>query len=88
MLQLWEYVSDSKEYFYCNCHKLFCSNECGVMKYKDMEKTIKGKTCIKTIETCKYCRLESATNNDLFDALLKHYRISREDAFDIWKKQQ
>ena len=37
--------------------------------------------------TCVICRKEEANDNILLHALLKHFKLTREQALEIWQKE-
>lgn len=84
------YRDDSEYVRHCDCGSGFCSFECGEltncgewnddnMSYHiDPEKDM----------TCKICRKEAENDYVLLQALLKHFNITREEAFEIYKNQK
>lgn len=82
---------DSEYYRTCDCGYCFCSAECG--KLQNIQEEYNEKTNTYALDentpiTCVFCRKEDSTTYDLFNALLKHYNISLDDAVKIWKDQK
>lgn len=90
---------DDDEYCaWCECGNKFCSIKCGKVEnyleeYQEHETDenldrYRGDRIDndKPI-TCKVCRKENHTDYVLYQALLKHYNLTEEDAIKIWKEQ-
>ncbi len=78
---------DCGEFVSCDCGEHFCSWDCGRTDYtiyneKGEPTEEDGDKC-----TCVICRKEDANNDILFEALLKHFNLTREQALEIWEKQ-
>lgn len=97
------YRDDSEYACYCDCGCNFCNLKCGKLdnyldpatkdepekndpRYQDY---LNGECHIDKSKpiTCVICRKESYTETALLEALLEHYRITRSQAMEIWKKQ-
>jgi hypothetical protein len=81
---------DSDDYRHCKCGYCFCSAECG--KLENIQEKYDEKTDSYAVDknipiTCIFCRKESYTTSDLFNALVAHYNLSPEDVVKIWKEQ-
>jgi hypothetical protein len=94
---------DSDYCAYCECGNHFCSKECGKLtNYSVMEEPdeaegeekyqlyLDGNTRIDLEQpiTCVICRNESYTEYTLLEAVLKHFRITREQAINIWRSSK
>ncbi len=83
---------DSDYCVWCDCGAKFCHADCGVLtnfhyEYDEGDPE-RGNAIIKGVPiTCVLCRLEGANERGLLEALLKHLSITREQAFEIYKKQ-
>ncbi len=68
--------SGSRQLEVCeHCNSYFCDMECA--DFDDFDKG--GKCCI--------CRKEVATPYILLHALLRHFKLTEEQAFEIWKNE-
>lgn len=86
------YRDDSEYCCYCDCGSNFCDDDCGKLKnftYEyDEDDPEKGHAIVKGIPiTCVICRKESANDYVLLEALLKHFKLTRKQAFKIYKNQ-
>lgn len=81
---------DDERVSYCECGNHFCNSECGKLQnYGDWNEETESHRVYDDLDiTCKICRKETANDYVLFEALLAHYSITREDAFEIYKKQK
>jgi hypothetical protein len=81
---------DSDYCIYCECGAKFCSEECSKIEnygeWNEDEETFR--IDINKDITCICCRKQHATDEMLFQALLKHFKITRNQAFKIWEKQK
>lgn len=68
---------DCGYYFSCDCGEHYCSDECGE---KDCEES-EDEGNDQEVVTCKYCRNEAVTTDDILQFLLKKYNISFAEAF-------
>jgi hypothetical protein len=86
------YRDDSEYAASCDCGGMFCSDTCGELEnftYEYDEEDGKGHAVDASRPiTCVLCRLQKATDFGLLAALLKHYGLTRDEAFEIYKKQQ
>lgn len=84
------YADIDERIAYCECGSTFCSIECGKLfnhgEYDEVTKNYRIDDNLGI--TCKICRKEAVNDYVLFCALLKHFSLSREDAFEIYKKQK
>lgn len=90
------YRDDDESGCFCDCGGSFCSAQCGKLENftydydegEDDSSQGNGYALIKGVPiTCVLCRLVKATDFGLLNALLKHYGITRERAFEIYKKE-
>lgn len=85
------YRDDSEYACCCDCGGIFCSDICGKLTnftYEYDENGADGNAIDAAVPiTCVLCRFQKATDFGLLEALLKHYNITRADAFEIYKKQ-
>jgi len=90
------YRDDSEYACGCDCGGMFCSDICGKLTnftydFEDEDEDGdpgKGNAIDASAPiTCVLCRAERATDFGLLSALLKHYKLTREEAFEIYKKQ-
>lgn len=85
------YRDDSDYCAWCDCGAKFCHMDCGKLvnfHYEYNEDDGQGYAIVKDVPiTCVLCRLEAANDHGLLKALLKHYGINKEQAFEIYKKQ-
>ena len=74
----------------CDCDYKFCDAECGVLhNYGEWNNDTESHRIDDDEDiSCKICRMEYASNNTLFETLLKHFNITRKQAFDIYKDQK
>jgi len=73
---------DCGPYFGCTtCYSHFCDDECGDKKVID--KSLKAWEDGNS--TCNLCRGESVLDKDLLSFLLKKYKITREQAVEMYK---
>jgi len=84
------YADIDERIAYCECGSTFCNLECGnLSNYGEYNEITKNHRIDDNLEiTCKICRKETANDHVLFYALLKHFSLSWEDAFEIYKKQK
>lgn len=85
---------DCGEYYTCtHCEHMFCSKECAKLKhtyegeegYDEREANNYGSD---SCTTCVLCRKETATDHQLLHALLEHFKISYDQAMEIYRKQE
>jgi len=81
---------DCSYYFVCaTCEHSFCSDKCGDKILIEEEYfNEKEDRYIEEENSCKLCRKEEATDNQLLNCLLEHYGISYDDAMKIYKGQK
>lgn len=78
---------DCGDYFRCySCNSKFCSDECGGREVEDEEQE-ETEDDWEEITTCIFCRMESATDTDLLNFLLKTYNLTRNQVFELYKKE-
>lgn len=65
----WDGFPDCNDHYSCDCERSFCSESCADAGQKDDE---------DRTNTCKYCRLEVAENDELLKYLLESFGITRE----------
>lgn len=77
-----EIFADCGEYYWCEgCSNNFCSSDCAAPKpIEDSDD--------EDLRNCCICRKEEANNYILLHALLRHYKITREDAMKIWQEEK
>lgn len=75
---------DCGDFFSCStCESTFCSEECGGRQViKAGEKRWQDET------TCVLCRRDRATDGDLLYFLLRKYNLTREEVFELYKKEE
>ena len=82
---------DCGYYFTCSkCEHLFCSDKCGakhLIEEGEPGYSEKDINWYGHCTTCVLCRKESATDNQLLHALLEHFKITYEQAMEIYRKQ-
>ncbi len=64
----------------CECGAHFCSKGCAIF-FEDFGEDEDNSTCV-------ICRKEKATDKILLNALLKHYKITQNQAFEIYRDQE
>lgn len=81
---------DSEYVCYCDCGSTFHSLECGKLQnYCDWNEEFESHRINNDRDiTCVICRKEVANEHVLLHALLKHYNITGEQAFQIYKNQK
>lgn len=86
----WGYRDDSEYVCTCDCGSSFHSRDCGKLQnYCDWnEETESHRIDDYKDITCKICRKETENDYVLLRALLKHYNLTREQAFQIYKNQK
>lgn len=78
---------DCSYYFSCYiCYHHFCSNECGDRKVEENPRDPDGSLGYEEITTCKLCRKEDATDHQLLNFLLGHFKLTREQAMELYRK--
>jgi hypothetical protein len=70
---------DCGDFFGCECGEHFCDSKCGDRKVDEEN---------EDISTCRLCRKDSATDNNLLHALLAHFNITYDQAMEIYRKQE
>lgn len=84
------YRDDGEHVCYCDCGSGFHSRECGKLQnYGDWnDETESSRIDNDRNISCKICRKETENDYVLLRALLKHYNITRDQAFQIYKSQK
>lgn len=98
------YRDDSDYACYCDCGNSFCHKDCGKLNNyldwatreepeeddPDYQDYLDGVCRIVKSQpvTCVICRYEQYTDYILFESLLKHFKITRDQAIDIWKAEK
>ena len=89
---------DSDYCIWCECGCGFCSIQCGRVQ-NCLENYIEGeddesqdryrgdRIDLDKPVTCIICRAEKYTTYTLFQALLDHFNLTKEQAIDIWRAQ-
>lgn len=73
-----ETFADCGEYYDCEeCGNVFCSIDCAKPESLDADRM-----------DCCICRKEEANDYILLHVLLRHYKITREDAMKIWQEEK
>lgn len=72
---------DCGPYFNCFCGEHFCTPACGGRQYIDPEAGVEEYT------SCVLCRVEEVTNRDMLTFLLKHFNLTYDEAFELYKKE-
>ena len=86
---------------YCECGNNFCSVKCGKVenyhlwkdgddedqRYDEWQNGSYRDDLSKEV-SCVICRNEKYTEYTLFQAVLKHFDITREQAIEIWRSQK
>lgn len=62
-----------------DCGTAFCSNECSGCTNNEDENGEEVYGC------CVVCREENTSDSELLDALMKHYKLTRDQALEIWR---
>lgn len=73
---------------WCDCGNHFCSDDCAKMidvNAPDDDDEEYEEDWEENLQCC-ICRKEEANDGLLFEALLRHYNITREDALKIWQE--
>jgi hypothetical protein len=65
---------DCGDYVRCDCGRRFCSDECADMAYDENDEG-----------SCIICQKENADDSTLFNFLLTHYKLTREDVMKMWQ---
>lgn len=78
-----ECFADCGDFFRCDCGEHFCSTECGGYHSEEIEKE-DGMT---EVITCKMCRKESATSNQLLQFLMDKYSLTYDQVWEMYTKQ-
>lgn len=74
---------DCGPYFGCSCGEHFCSAKCGG---KQLEPPPDEDKDWEEITTCVLCRLESATDRDMVNFLLKKLGLRYEEALEMYRQ--
>lgn len=95
------YRDDSDTACSCDCGSMFCRHKCGKLEnWAEMEEPeeddpkyqawLNGNCRIDMDKptTCVICRKEKENDRVLLYALFEHYGITRDQAFEIYKKQK
>jgi len=77
---------DCGYYFSCyTCNHHFCSNDCGGREVEQDPNDPDGTKGYEEITTCILCRKEDATDYQLLKFLLNHFKITREQAMELYR---
>lgn len=78
----------------CDCGRFFCTEKCGIISnYKPYdendEDTYTPNRVNKDLSiTCAICRHEKFNDFVLFEALMRHYNLTKSQVIEIWKNQK
>jgi len=77
---------DCGDYFNCfTCGEHFCNTKCADMQVEENLEDPDGEEDYEEITTCKMCRKESATDNQLLNFLLGHFKLTYEQAMELYR---
>jgi len=81
-----ETFSDCGYYVGCNynCGRLWCSDECAEADDLQQAKVPDGED-EREYCTCRYCRKEAVTDEDLLLFMLNRQKLTRGEAVKLWK---
>jgi hypothetical protein len=83
---------DCGSYYNCEfCGSMFCSRKCADLKLIEVDEDDEedsGEDTYVEEYSCCVCRKEDAPANVLLNVLLKHFKISYEDALKIWQEEE
>ncbi len=78
-----ETFPDCGDFYPCEeCGNCFCSRECAKMELIDED------TEGNEISNCCICRKERGNDYVLLEALLRHFKLTREQALKIWQDEK
>ena len=70
---------------WCDCGNHFCCDDCA--KMIDVNEPDGDEEDWEESLQCCICRKEEANDGLLLEALLRHYKITKEDALKIWQDE-
>lgn len=80
---------DCGNYYSCEeCSNVFCSDKCANPEpfYDPLDEDGGGEEIERY--TCCICRKEDANDYILLNALLRHFKLTREQALKIWQEEK
>lgn len=80
---------DSDHCAWCECNNCFCSAECAKLdNYGEWnDEAESNRIDLEKDITCVICRKEAYNDYTLLESVLKHFKISRKQAIEIWRTE-
>ena len=83
-----ETFPDCGEFYSCEqCGRYYCSTECADFSPIEQMADEGDEDYDEDNVQCGICSKKTPDTGEMFCALLKHFKISREDAIKIWREQ-
>lgn len=70
------------------CGRSYCSDECALLKEIEADEDFEAIIDYDEKYNCRMCRREDANDSTLLHFLLKHFKLSYDDALNLWKKEE
>jgi hypothetical protein len=81
---------DCGEYFSCSgCYAKFCSDECGgrQLHFSELDEDEDEESIEDDHTTCVLCRKETAIDHELLAFVLKHFKMTYDEALELYRKE-